>query len=146
MFINKEDIKRFTSEDKVIVELQYKDVWFDYCPCEGLASYKADETCHSHVRIIDNVDHFIILSKPNFNHTDRPFQSDSEDVFCATKLIKTDIYNKLNDFNSSACIYKSTRLEINDELLFWLGGELILETKVNSYEECEPFIKMYLNK
>ena len=133
----------FTENDVFEFVLNYKNTWFDYCPIEGVCDFKTDKSCLCHIIIVDNGDHFIMCYMPNINKCE--FEKFHEDYkkLIVSKLNKKDVWERVNDFNNTSCIYKIGEAVLGDEALTSLGGETLLNLTVNSYEECSEFLALF---
>jgi hypothetical protein len=133
----------FNNEDKFQFILPHKGEWFDFCPCEGINDYKSDKTCTCHVKIKDKGDHFLIITKPNFDHSDGNV-SNWDDIYkrlTVEQLNKSEFWRYANEFNESRCIYKVGDTIIGEEGIMSMYGISLVTVICDSYQECDEILE-----
>lgn len=120
----------FTENDNFEFILPESDKWVDWCPCEGVLDFKTDRGCMCHFSIKDMGNHFIIAIVPNCGADGYCDYDEEYKKLFIFKFVKSNAYKYVNDFNSVRCIYKVGEACLNDETIFIIGGEQILECVV----------------
>ena len=134
----------FVEDDVFIFNLDRGGNWFDFCPCDGISDFNSDKNCLLHIKIVDNIDHFIVCLVPNFKHESYELNPNhSESYLVISKIVKKDIWKLVNEFNKGNCIFKIADVKLDEECLFLLGGETLLNKVVKDYKECSEFLTLF---